>query len=202
MFCPTCGSEERQLSQFCRACGTDMRAVRRGLERPDAITQSAVSAREEISRAVAYKIKELETSADLKRVAEDVLPKLEEFLESPQERRLRRLRAGTIMAAIGIGASVFFYLLALVDPGAPFFLVGLGVTAFLIGLGIIINGLLFTVPRGEIQEDRALESSLQGFLDQASTRAAAKGELTTAQPLTPPTSVTENTTKHLARDMK
>lgn len=153
MFCPTCGSEERQLSQFCRACGTDMRAVRRGLERPDAITQSAVSAREEISRAVAYKIREFETSADLKRVAEDVLPKLEEFLESPQERRLRRLRAGTIMASIGLGASVFFYLVALVDPGAPFFLVGLGITAFLIGLSIIINGLLFTLPKREIQEE-------------------------------------------------
>ena len=25
MYCPSCGSEERQLSQFCRACGTDLR---------------------------------------------------------------------------------------------------------------------------------------------------------------------------------
>src|ERR671933_646625 len=100
MYCPTCGAEERQQpGQFCRVCGTDLRAVRVGLERPDAITQSAISAREEISRAVAFKIRELEDTRDLKRVAEDVLPKLEEFLESPQERRLRRLRGGTIMAA-------------------------------------------------------------------------------------------------------
>jgi len=38
MYCPSCGSEERQLSQFCRACGTDLRVVRNTLERPDAIT--------------------------------------------------------------------------------------------------------------------------------------------------------------------
>jgi len=37
MYCPSCGSEERQLSQFCRACGTELRVVRNSLERPDAI---------------------------------------------------------------------------------------------------------------------------------------------------------------------
>src|SRR6267142_1730259 len=44
MFCPSCGSEERQASQFCRACGTDLRVVRVSLETPDSITASAVSA--------------------------------------------------------------------------------------------------------------------------------------------------------------
>jgi hypothetical protein len=53
MYCPSCGSEERQLSQYCRACGTDLRVVRNSLERPDAITASAVSAREQIGLAVA-----------------------------------------------------------------------------------------------------------------------------------------------------
>ena len=60
MYCPTCGSEERQLSQFCRACGTDLRVVRNSLERPDAITASAVSAREQIGMAVADKISRAE----------------------------------------------------------------------------------------------------------------------------------------------
>src|SRR5437764_1387601 len=31
MYCPSCGSEERQASQYCRACGTDLRPVRIGL---------------------------------------------------------------------------------------------------------------------------------------------------------------------------
>ena len=76
MYCPSCGSEERQLSQFCRACGTDLRVVRMSLERPDTITASAISAREQIGRAVAEKIRETQTARDLHRVAEDVLPEI------------------------------------------------------------------------------------------------------------------------------
>ncbi len=88
MYCPSCGSEERQRSQFCRACGTDLRAVRTTLETPDAITASAVSAREQISRVMTEKIAQLESADDLKEIAEDVLPQIEKFLESPEERRL------------------------------------------------------------------------------------------------------------------
>ena len=98
MYCPSCGSEERQLSQFCRACGTDLRVVRNSLERPDAITASAVSAREQIGMAVADKIRQMSTATDLETVAEDVLPSFEKFLESPEEKRLRRLRNGVITA--------------------------------------------------------------------------------------------------------
>src|SRR6266536_3480529 len=103
MYCPSCGSEERQLSQYCRACGTDLLAVRTTLERPDAITESAVSARDQIGRAGVDKIRMTESASELQRVAEHVLPEIEKFLESPVERRLRRLRAGTIVAFIGLG---------------------------------------------------------------------------------------------------
>src|SRR3989442_6895336 len=103
MFCPSCGSEERQASQFGRACGTDLRSVRVSLERPDSVTASAVSAREEIGRAVAPKIHEVEDTRDLKRVAEDVLPKIEKFLESYGEQRLRRMRAGVVVSSIWSG---------------------------------------------------------------------------------------------------
>src|SRR6185312_8105900 len=112
MYCPTCGSEERQLSQYCRACGTDLRVVRRGLERPDTITASAVSAREQISQAMAEKIRQMEGSRELKQVAEDVLPQIEKFLESPEEKRLRRVRAGVITAAAGLGATLLIFLIS------------------------------------------------------------------------------------------
>ena len=85
MYCPACGSEERQMSQYCRACGTDLRPIRVSLERPDSITASAVSAREDIGRAVAEKIREVEDADDLKRVAEDVLPEI----ENSSNRRMR-----------------------------------------------------------------------------------------------------------------
>src|SRR5882724_10619921 len=101
MFCPGCGSEERQASQFCRGCGTDLRVVRVGLEHPDSVTASAVSAREEIGRAVAEKIREMEDARYMRRFAQNVLPKIDKFLESPEEKRLRRLRAGMIIALIG-----------------------------------------------------------------------------------------------------
>src|ERR1043165_2108314 len=118
MFCPSCGSEERQASQFCRACGTDLRAVRITLERPDSITASAITAREEIGRAVADQIRQVEDAYELKKVAEDVLPQIEKFLESPQEKRQRRLRAGVITAAAGLGFAIFMTLMSAYIPNA------------------------------------------------------------------------------------
>ena len=112
MFCPSCGSEERQASQFCRACGTDLRAVRVSLERPDSVTASAVTAREEIGRAVAAKIREVHDARELKKVAEDVLPQIEKFLESPEEKRMRRIRSGVVVAAAGLGGTIFMVLMS------------------------------------------------------------------------------------------
>ena len=127
MYCPTCGSEERQLSQYCRACGTDLRVVRRGLEQPDTITASAVSAREQISQVMAEKIRQMESASDLRRVAEDVLPQIEKFLESPEEKRLRRVRAGVVTAAIGLGAALLIFLMSLGSHDLiPFIALGWG----------------------------------------------------------------------------
>ena len=170
MYCPTCGSEERQLSQYCRACGTDLRVVRRGLERPDTITASAVSAREQISQAMAEKIRQMESAQDLKRVAEDVLPQIEKFLESPEEKRLRRVRAGVITAAAGLGTALLIVMAVAsleVNDLIPF--TALGLIAFLVGLGMVINGLVFTVPRktladrtADAESQRRLEAEAQG----------------------------------------
>jgi hypothetical protein len=203
MYCPSCGSEERQLSQFCRACGTDLRVVRNSLENPDAITQSAISAREHIGMAVADQIRQMKTAKDLERVAEDVLPQFEKFLESPEERRLRRIRAGVITAAIGFGALFILAVLAmdkleLIPFITPFFV------TFLVGIGVIINGLLFTLPRktlpGDVHDAVAqsmLDSTLnRGALYEAPAPANLTNELApSARPQ--PVSVAEHTTHHL-----
>ncbi len=144
MYCPNCAAEENQPKQFCRNCGTDLRGVRSALENPDPLTASAVSAREAIGRAVALKINEIESSRDLKRVAEDVLPQIEKFLESPEEKRLRGIRNGVISAAVGLGIFLVFGITgleALIFPALA------GLIPFLIGVGLIINGLYFTIPR-------------------------------------------------------
>src|SRR5689334_21888116 len=114
MFCPSCGAEEKSRTQFCRGCGAELRLVRAALQQPEASSLTAITAREEITRAIAGKIKEIEDADDLKKVAEDVLPQIEKFLESPQERRLRRMRAGVVTSAIGLGSALFFLFAALV----------------------------------------------------------------------------------------
>lgn len=202
MYCPSCGSEERQLSQFCRACGTDLRIVRNSLENPDAITQSAVSAREHIGMAVADKIRQMSSAKDLEKVAEDILPPFEKFLESPEEKRLRRIRAGVITAAIGLGATIVAViasdrhdLFAFLSPAA--------FITFVVGLGMVINGLLFTVPRkklpGNIDDaisQKALDSGLNRLPYEVSAPANLTNELAPAsKPQVP--SITEHTTHHL-----
>lgn len=209
MYCPTCGSEERQLSQYCRACGTDLRSVRQGLERPDTITASAVSAREQISRALADRIRQLETGKDLEHVAEDVLPQLEKFLESPEEKRLRRLRAGVITALVGIGVTLAI-VLASFESSDLLPLAVLGVITFFVGLAVIINGLVLTVPRKTLA-DRSAEAESQRELESQINNLAPANQLRSFAPTTNDlpasvdqrvgrTSVTEHTTHHLTHD--
>ena len=203
MYCPTCGSEERQLSQYCRVCGTDLRAVRVTLERPDAITESAVSARDHIGQAIADKIRMTESASELQKVAEEVLPEIEKFLESPAEKRLRRLRAGMIMAFIGLGGTLGGIVASLAEQDL-FVLVIPGLVMLFIGLGVIINGLMFTLPRKRVMDhadealaQKALDSGLKaagfpatGAVSETPENALNPGERTLA-------SVTEHTTHQL-----
>ena len=194
MFCPGCGLEERQSNQFCRACGTNLLTVRSALERPDNITQSAVSAREEIGRAIAAKIRETKSAKELAKVTEDVLPEIEKFLESPEEKRMRRIRGGTIVASVGFGTAIGFAAASvLMKDAGIFFFVGLGVVAFFIGLSLILNGLLFTVPKKRLA-DKSSDAQSQRELDVAERQTS---ELALPEPSSLFSSVTENTTQHL-----
>src|SRR5713101_691525 len=211
MFCPSCGSDE-QTSQYCRACGTDLRPVRVSLERPDSITASAVSAREDIGRAVAAKIREVDDADELKRVAEDVLPQIEKFLESYEEKRLRRMRAGIIVASIGFGATILMLLMTSVARAADVegFVggAGLGIVTFCLGLGLLLNALLFTRPRKDLK-DHSADARAQNLLDagyaspQLRAGRDAQGPIraqTTSNLGQSPGSVTEHTTLHLKSD--
>ena len=209
MYCPSCGSDERQLSQFCRACGTDLRIVRNSLENPDAVTQSAISAREQIGMAVADKIRQMSTAKDLEKVAEDVLPHFEKFLESPEEKRLRRIRAGILTAAIGLGASIVGLVVAMDKPEIIPYITPALIT-FLVGLGVILNGLLFTLPRKSLPGD-AYDALSQKVLDsnanvsrlpyEAPAGASLPSPANLTNELAPAprsqSSITEHTTHHL-----
>lgn len=193
MFCPGCGLEEFHSNQFCRACGTDLRTVRFAVEKPDNITASAVSARDEIGRAVAAKIREIDSARDLKKVAEDVLPQIEKFLESPEERRLRRLRTGTIISSVGFGTAFALSLTAIfVDDKDLLFLAGLGIATFFIGLSFIINASLFTVPKQSLL-NKSGDADYQRELD------ANANNLELPESKEVFTSVTEHTTRQLSK---
>lgn len=197
MYCPGCGLEEIQSNQFCRACGTDLRPVRYALEAPDNITASAVSARDEIGRAIAAKIREASLK-DLPDVAEEVLPEIEKFLESPEEKRLRRVRAGVVTSFIGIGGTIAFALAAmLMGDNGIFMVAGAGLVCFFIGLGLILNGIFLTVPRKRLS-DRSTEGNRQRELDAGMSSLDVKtNDLALPEPTSLFSSVTENTTRHL-----
>lgn len=202
MYCPTCGSEERQLSQFCRTCGTNIRSVRVALEKHDAVTVSAVTARDRISRAIAEKIREAQSASELHKVAEDVLPEIEKFLESPEEKRLRRIRSGVITTFIGIGAAVGAVLASIQDEDLLVLLFPAMVPVF-IGLAMIMNGLVFTVMRKRMPEE--LTGETNALLDASQSAGALNtAEFSEVDDLPPVTrqpdvtSVTEHTTKHLS----
>src|SRR5262245_4892648 len=191
MFCPGCGSE--QLGQYCRSCGTDLRPVRTALEKPDAISSSAISARDEIGRAVADKIREMKSVKDLSKVVEDVLPEIEAFLVTPEEKRLRRIRAGMITAAIGLGAAIaFFFFGVIIKENGPLFFAGLGLITFLIGLGFVLNGWHFTIP-----EKRRIDRVSEPDLPTATDSPPKPAQETAADERVSSSSVTEHTTHQL-----
>jgi hypothetical protein len=198
MFCPGCGIEDRSANQFCRSCGADLRSVRTAIASPDQITASAVSARDEIGRAIAAKIHDLQGEDEWSTFAEEVLPEIEKFIESPAERRLRRMRAGMILSAIGVGTAFGISIVSrLMDDQNVIFLAALGVVAFFLGIGLILNGMFLTVPRREVA-GRGSDADRQRSLDAAGNT----NDLELPAASTQFASVTEHTTKHLKDPIK
>ncbi|MFZ1702592.1 MAG: hypothetical protein WBO10_03140 [Pyrinomonadaceae bacterium] len=196
MFCPECGIEERSANQFCRACGVDLRRVRGAVGSSDTVTASAASARDEIGRAVAARIRETHNASELKKVAENVLPEVEKFLESPEEKRMRRMRTGTILSFIGLGTAIGISVVSVfMNDRDVIFLAALGVVAFFIGLAFILNGIFLSVPKKNLT-DRSSDADSQRVLDGVS---GTTSDLHLPQ-ATAFSSVTEHTTRHLKEE--
>ena len=197
MFCPSCGLQDTQSNQYCRACGTDLRSVNTVLERPSKLTTSATSAREDIGRALAAKIQRTSSSSELSDFTKKVLPDVEKFLESPQERKMRRIRNGSIVSFIGLGVAVGFFLATLFGGEEEVIIMAaFGVVAFCIGIALILNGIFFTVPNTKTFDTEQFDDS------DIQNEEGALGSTTNELLMPPParrefTSVTEPTTRHL-----
>jgi hypothetical protein len=168
MFCPNCGTEDQSHNQFCRSCGTSLHAVRSALDQPDDITNSAITAREEIGRAIAGKSAEFKSIQDLRTAVYEVLPAIERFLQSPeerrlyeQERRLNQIRGGMITSVVGLALILSFLLVSWVSS-EEVVLIGsaVGLLVLLIGVGVLATALWLTV----------LPKRLAASSDQASKR--------------------------------
>ncbi|HEX8117921.1 MAG TPA: hypothetical protein VF521_11675, partial [Pyrinomonadaceae bacterium] len=133
-------------------------------------------------------------------------PEVEKLFESPrerrerrrregEERRLARLRAGTNIAASGLGLAVVFSLLWVLDDRAVL-LIGPSLLAFLVGLGVILNGLFFTLPREPGRGRAGKRRRLPADISTAELDAPPRAELRDAGSFVP-ASVTEQTTQHL-----
>lgn len=202
MFCPGCGLSEERTVQFCRSCGTDLGVVRDTLAQPDAPGNSIALAREEIARALAARIQTGEWWH-----LGAMIPEVEKLFESPSERRLRqrraeegarlrRIRAGVITAASGLGEILLCLFLAVMKPDF-LLLAGPGAVTLIIGLGIVINGLLFTVKKqasGSLEEEKPGVSLLGSVAGQKPDPSAQSSFL--------PSSVTDQTTRHLSSELR
>jgi hypothetical protein len=133
------------------------------------------------------------STRELATVAEDVLPEIEKFLESPQEKRMRRVRTGTTITSVGLGVAISFALLSIFAKEDLFVLAALGVVVFFLGLGFVVNGLLLTIPKKSLP-DRLTESPDQHIVD---TSKSSTNELQFPEKNTELSSVTEHTTRHL-----
>lgn len=197
MYCPGCGIEETQANQFCRSCGTDLRTVRTALSRPDQITEAGAIARRDISLAIADRIRAMSSAEDLSTVAEEVLPQIEKFLESPAERRLRRIRVGMILSSIGAGAAFGISLVAIfLGEWDLLIIAGLGIVCLFLGLGFILNGMYLTLPLTSLPDGSSSNES-QPELN-SENDPPSDLNFPEAKALFP--SVTEHTTKSLDRE--
>ncbi|MGH9825937.1 MAG: zinc ribbon domain-containing protein [Blastocatellia bacterium] len=207
MFCPSCGVEELQPTQFCRACGAELHSVRTALQRPDTSASSTPDAREEIGRAIAAKIRELKDPRGLRRIVEDVLPQVEKFLETPEQKRLRTIRDGVITASVGIGLTLFMLLIGiLVHTPQVLIACGAGILVFFIGFGIAASGWQFSgSPESQSQNSRAgsagaLIRELSGSAGGKDAEFASAVSAAKTDPQLTPPSVTEVTTRTLSVD--
>lgn len=161
------------------------------METPDSVTASAVSARNEISRAFAGRIRDAEDGLQLKKIAEDVLPQLEKFLESPEEKRLRRIRTGMITTFVGLGVTLGFGFASIFVDNDLLVVAAAGLVALFIGLSFVINGVFHTIPQKTLI-DSSSDGKRQLELDEAQTK-----DLILPKASSLFSSVTETTTRNL-----
>ena len=187
MFCPQCGLNQSDDIKFCKTCGGNLFAVRQ-----------------------AVSMRDLPEKFDWSKtwVAEMFLSggereKRKEQLElqrgiTPEVKRQKELKAGVITSSVGIGVSIFLYVImqgvigTLHNPGSEVEILSrvwvAGVIPFFIGLGLILASLLV----GRDRRKKANTDSLEGGSTYQPLPASDTERFARA-----PFSVTDQTTRQL-----
>ncbi len=192
MFCPNCGLKETQDTQYCRACGGDLNSVRVALVNPGSASRDQV--RTEIGRAFALKIEGFKTAKELRKATEKILPEIESFLATPEEKRLARIRQGTVISLVGVGAAIGCSLAGVFGDKDFFVLASLGIVALFVGLAFLLNGFFFSIP-GQQSNSEPNENEFPDSLKSA--RRDTNDLLMPPSARSEFSSVTENTTRTL-----
>lgn len=187
MFCPQCGSNQSDDIKFCKTCGGNLSAVRQ-----------AVAIRD-----IPEKFDWSKTWVAEMFLSEGEREKRKEQLEllrgiTPEVKRERELKAGIITSFVGVGVSIFLYVimqgvvLTLHNPGSEVEILSrvwvAGVVPFFIGLGVILASLFAgRSRRKDITTDSLERSNVHQPLPPGDTERFAQT----------PFSITDQTTRHL-----
>jgi len=193
MFCPRCGSTQREDLNFCKVCGANLSAVLQvvdGREPADKfdwnktwLTEMFLSQEEKKRRKA-----EMERQRGI----------------TPEIRRYNEIKAGVIVSSVGVALMIFLFVFmggliasGKVAPDAAEILSRLwiaGVIPLFVGLALMINGTVVSKKLVEAAKriSPAEPASLEGDSDRPTLRPAD-----TNQFVATPFSVTEDTTKHL-----
>ena len=188
MFCPQCGSSQSDDIKFCKTCGGNLSAVRQAVATRD------VPEKFDWSRTWVAEM--FLTGPERERRKEQL--ELQRGI-TPQVKREKELKAGIITSSVGVGVSIFLYVImqgvigALHNPGSEVEILSrvwvAGVIPFFVGLGLIVASLF-------VGRNRRKEITTDSLQKDNKYQALAPPSDTERFAL-PPLSVTDQTTRHL-----
>jgi len=191
MLCPRCASNQSDDIKFCTFCGANLQAVREALEAPDSgkkFDWSNTWVAEMFMSGQAAEMRKLE---------------LERRLGiTPEVKRYNEIKAGVIVSSVGIGVSIFLFILmqgiaAHARPEDAEILTRVwvaGIIPFMVGLALIVNGLVVSKKMIQVMEQARKETkTLEDVPGPRGLRPADTNEFIPANM----SSVTDQTTRHL-----
>jgi hypothetical protein len=188
MFCPRCGANQNDDLKFCNLCGANLNAVRQVVDAkqtPQKFDWSDTWVAEMFLSGDAHERRKLETER-----ARGL---------TPEVKRYNEIKAGVITASVGIALMIFLNVFMqgiilggkIPDDTAEILsrIWIAGVLPLFVGAALIVNGVLIG--------KKIVEASNRNVLPEKEVNPNLLRSPDTTEFVSPPSSVTEDTTKHL-----